>query len=328
MTISDPVLAIVLGIVEGLTEFLPVSSTAHIRLAQSVLAGEASLSDNFWKLFAVLIQLPAVLAVVVYFWPQIVKFVKSFFHGGLTLRKCYTHPVALVMIGTVVTAIPAALAKKLIDKNLESVAVMGYSLIIGGLIMGVVDLIYGTRERRLLSTAAAAAEAGVPTVPSEVAEADRYEATPHTHPPIVTRLEEMKPWQAVWIGAVQILSAVFPGTSRSMSTIAAGQLANLTRAAALEYSFFMSIPIMFAACLFDLRHAIKPGDELYVGHRLTPHECMLLGIGSIVSFLVALAVIAWFMAWVRRRGFVPFAVYRVIIGVVVLLYAYRLIHIG
>ena len=325
---TDPLLAIVLGVVEGLTEFLPVSSTAHIRLAQALCAGQASLQDPFWALFAVLIQLPAVLAVVVYFWPQIVKFVRSFFHGGVTLHKCYTHPVALVMIGTIVTAIPSALVIKLIKAHLQSLYVMGAALLIGGVIMGVVDLIYGTRERHLLSNAAAAAEADMPTTPAETPAADRYEATPHAPLPIVTRLEEMKPWQAVWIGAVQILSAVFPGTSRSMSTIAAGQIANLTRAVALEFSFFMSIPIMFAACAFDLRKANKPGDDLYLGHHITPHECILLGVGSIVSFLVALAVIAWFMTYVRRHGFVPFAIYRVIIGTAVLIYAYKQAHGG
>lgn len=284
-------LAILLGIVEGLTEFLPVSSTAHIRLVQAGLAGEASLSDNFWKLFAVVIQLPAILAVLVYFRKRIVAFLRSFFAPGLTMRDRLSHPVTLVLVATVVTAIPAALAKKLIKDNLESLWIMGGALVVGGVIMWVVDAIFGKRD-------------------------SRNEAP-------VKSLEEMSLWQAAWIGAVQVLSAVFPGTSRSMSTIAAGQIAGLSRPTALEFSFFVSIPIMFAACLKDLKDSLDPADSAYVGHSLTSSEWMQIAIGGAVSFVVALAVIAWFMAWVRKRGFVPFAVYRIIIGAAVLMWAYR-----
>lgn len=319
---NDYLSALIQGIVEGLTEFLPVSSTAHLRLAQSILGIDAH--DNFWKLFAIAIQLPAVLAVVFYFFPQIVGFLKSFFEGHLTMKQRLTHPVSLVLIGTVVTGIPAALAKKVIAKNLESAVVMGVALLAGGIIMWVVDSYYGKRERRLLSDTQAAAAVGMPQNDAEMSAIDAGQPpATRANPAIITKLDQMKVWQAVWIGLVQILSAVFPGTSRSMSTIAAGQIANLTRAAALEFSFFMSIPLMFAACVFDMRHSLKVGDDDYIGHHITPHECALLGLGSVVSFLVAFAVIAWFMAWVRRRGFVPFAVYRIILGVVVLVAASR-----
>jgi undecaprenyl-diphosphatase len=337
-------MALILGIVEGLTEFLPVSSTAHIRLAQALLGIPAA--DNFWKLFAVAIQLPAVLAVVFYFFPQIVRFVASLFHEILAeLRRplplvrrilnsvllCFVHPVGLVAIGTVVTGIPAALAKKIIAKNLESLYVMGFALLVGGIVMWVVDAYFGKRERRILSDEQAAAAIGMPQNDAAMSNVDETTEVPpvveyQVPPPaplIVSKLEQMKIWQAVWIGAVQILSAVFPGTSRSMSTIAAGQVANLTLAAALEFSFFMSIPLMFAACFFDMKHSLKPGDPDYIGHHMTSKEWTVLGVGSVVSFLVAFAVIAWFMAWVRKRGFVPFAVYRIIIGIVVLVAASR-----
>lgn len=319
---NDFVLAIVLGLVEGLTEFLPVSSTAHIRLVQGLLRGEASLADNFWKLFAVAIQFPAVLAVVVYFFDTIKRFVTSFLVRGMTLQERVRHPVTLVAIAFVCTAIPAALSKKLIKGNLESLWVMGISLIVGGVIMAVVDTIYGRREKRLLSDADAARLADQPLDPT-TAFAAHEAAPPAPALPIVTKLEHMKPWQAAWIGLVQVLAALFPGTSRSMCTIAAGQIGNLTRAAALEFSFFLSIPIMFAACAKDLKDSLSPGDEAYVGRALNTHDLLVLLTGSIVSFVVALAVIAWFMAWVRRRGFIPFAVYRVIIGVVVLIVAAR-----
>ena len=167
---NEYLLAVILGIVEGLTEFLPVSSTAHIRLSQAVLYGH--LDDNYWKLFAVVIQLPAILAVVVYFRLRIVEFIKSFFRPGLTLKQRIGHPVTLVLIATVVTAIPAALAKKLIKDNLESLWIMGGALVVGGVVMWVVDAIFGKRDAR--------------------------DAAP------VKSMEQMKPWQAAWIGAVQV----------------------------------------------------------------------------------------------------------------------------
>ena len=310
-------LAAVLGLVEGLTEFLPVSSTAHIRLAQWAIQGQASLKDPFWKLFAVAIQLPAVLAVVVFFHDSILRLLKSFFRSGQSIGERLRHPVTLVLIAFVTTAIPAVLAKKLIKGNLESLYVMGGALIVGGIAMAVVDTIFGRRERALLGDSDAARladQSPTPTTPFDTI----AEAPPAPPLPIVTKLEQMKPWQAVWIGAVQVLSAVFPGTSRSMCTIAAGQVANLTRASALEFSFFLSIPIMLAAFVKDMKDSLNPRDADYVGHALTRHEVLVLMTGSLVSFVVALAVIAWFMAWVRRRGFLPFAVYRVIIGAVVL----------
>ncbi|MBC7783172.1 MAG: undecaprenyl-diphosphate phosphatase [Burkholderiales bacterium] len=283
---SDYLLAAILGIVEGLTEFLPVSSTAHIRLTQAALKGSDSLKDPFWKLFAVVIQLPAILAVVVYFFRRIVAFVKSFL-----ANPRITHPIVLVMIAFVVTAVPAVLAKKIIKGNLESLYVMGGALLVGGVVMWVIDAIFGRREKQGLAA--------------------------------ITGLDQMKPWQAVWIGAVQVLSAIFPGASRSMTTIAAGQVAGLNRTTALEFSFFLSIPIMFAAFAKDMKDSLDPTDADYIGHALTQSEAVLIAIGSVTSFVVALAVIAWFMAWVKKNGFVPFAIYRIIIGIVVLTWAYR-----
>lgn len=322
---NDYLLATILGIVEGLTEFLPVSSTAHIRLVQGILRGEESLHDPFWKLFAVAIQLPAVLAVLVYFFDVILRFIKSFFERDLTLKDYAKHPVSLVAYAFIATAIPAALAKKLIKGNLESLWVMGGALLIGGVIMAVVDTIYGRREKKLLSDAEAAKLANQPVNPTTPFDTLDY-APPAPALPIVTKIESMKPWQAVWIGIVQVLAALFPGTSRSMCTIAAGQVANLTRACALEFSFFLSIPIMFAAFAKDMKDSLTPGDDAYIGHKLTSQELLLLMTGSLVSFVVALGVIAWFMAWVRKRGFLPFAVYRVIIGIVVLAVALRSTH--
>jgi undecaprenyl-diphosphatase len=306
--VNQYLLAAVLGVVEGLTEFLPVSSTAHIRLAQAAIAGRASLDDNFWKMFAVVIQLPAILAVIVYFWRRLLGFAVSFFAPGLTIAQRMRHPVTLVGIAFVVTAVPAVLAKRFIKGNLESLYVMGWALVVGGLIMYVVDRVFGERGHALSGEATAAENAQQEGAPGPGGRIDDITA--------------MKPWHAAWIGAIQVLAAIFPGTSRSMATIAAGQTAGLTRTTALEFSFFLSIPIMIAACLKDLKDSLDPGDaDAYIGRSLSAHDLTCIGIGSAASFVTALVVIAWFMAWVRRRGFTPFAVYRIVIGVVVLVWA-------
>ena len=130
--------------------------------------------------------------------------------------------------------------------------------------------------------------------------------------------------QAVWIGACQILSAVFPGTSRSMSTIVAGQLAGMSRASALEFSFFLSIPTMVVATCYDLLKSLRHGAANPIGtSSIDTHGWTLLAIGFVVSFIIAYASVAWFMAWVRRRGFAPFAVYRIILGTAVLMWMSR-----
>jgi undecaprenyl-diphosphatase len=139
------------------------------------------------------------------------------------------------------------------------------------------------------------------------------------------RMETMSLAQAVWIGACQILSAVFPGTSRSMSTIAAGQIAGMSRAAALEFSFFLSIPTMVVATCYDLLKSLRGKNANPIGvAQIDAHGWVVLAIGFVVSFIVAYASVAWFMAYVRRRGFAPFAVYRIVIGALVLAFASRL----
>ena len=137
--------------------------------------------------------------------------------------------------------------------------------------------------------------------------------------PRIQHVEEMGILDAIWIGAVQILSAVFPGTSRSMSTIAAGQTFSMSRTAALEFSFFLSIPIMFAATLKDLKDYVRPPADILTGIRpvpmhMTGEQWGVLLVGTAVSFVVAWGVIAWFMNWVRKHGFVPFAIYRLVAG--------------
>ncbi len=255
----DYLLSIFLGVVEGLTEFLPVSSTAHLRICEALL--HIDLHDGFWKM----------------------QFVRTFPKGERGNRTILTHPLSLTFIAFVVTAVPAWALTKQIGKNLESLWIMGSALLIGGIVMWIVDAVF-TRPRTM-------------------------------------HMEEMTLPQAIWIGAAQILSAVFPGTSRSMSTIAAGQVAGMSRPAALEFSFFLSMPTMFVATGYDFLKTVMPHhhEQNIAPLTMNPHEWIVLTIGFVVSFFVALAVVAWFMKWVRARGFVPFALYRIVLGIGLLL---------
>ena len=284
---NDYLLSVLFGIVEGLTEFLPISSTAHLRIVESLCG--ISLADPYWKMYSVVIQLGAILSVVVYFWPRITRFLKSFPNGDNGDRTILTHPVTLVLVAFVCTAIPALILKKMVDKNLESLWVIGTSMLVGGVVMWAVDVIC-TRPRTM-------------------------------------EVEKMTLPQSIWIGIIQIFSAIFPGTSRSMATIAAGQSAGMSRAAALEFSFYLSIPTMVAATGKELYDTLKQGlhhsatTQAAAALHLSGQQWVVLAIGFVVSFIVALGVIAWFIHWVRKHGFVPFAIYRLIVGLAVLIWA-------
>lgn len=294
---NDYLLSVVLGIVEGLTEFLPVSSTAHLRVVEALM--NISLSSGYWKMYTIVIQLGAIACLPIYFRERIAKFLSTFPQGERGDRTILTHPLSLTCVAFVVTAIPAFLLTKIIGKHLESLTIMGAALIIGGIAMWVIDAMNSKSE---------AAGPG--------SSAGRIR---------VWHMEDMGLGQAVWIGACQILSAVFPGTSRSMSTIAAGQLVGMSRASALEFSFFLSIPTMAVATCYDLLKSLLGKSENPIGvSQMDAHGWIVLAIGFAVSFIVAYGSVAWFMSYVRKRGFAPFAVYRIILGIAVLIWISKL----
>jgi undecaprenyl-diphosphatase len=295
--LNDYLLSLILGIVEGLTEFLPVSSTAHLRLSEALL--HINLSDGYWKMYSIVIQLGAILCLPVYFRSRIAKFLSTFPRGERGDQTALTHPLGLVAIAFVVTAIPSFLLTKVIGKHLENISIMGWALLIGGIVMWIVDAMNAKSE-------AAGPSAGGGRI--------------HTW-----KMESMSLAQALWIGFCQIFSGVFPGTSRSMSTIAGGQIAGMSRASALEFSFFLSIPTMFAATGYTLFKSVMGKGENPIGvSQIDAHGWIVLAIGFVVSYIVAYASVAWFMAYVRKRGFAPFAVYRIIVGTLVLVFAARL----
>lgn len=307
----DYLCSVIIGIVEGLTEFLPVSSTAHIRIAQDMLG--IDLENEYWKMYAVVIQLGAILSVLVYFRNRILSFLKTFPKGAAGDRTIWTHPLSLVLLSFVITAGPCLLIDKKIGDNLESLLVIGWALLIGGIVMWVIDAWASKRD------------GAEPPLPEESGSATA--AAPGGKPyrsnsKVTWRMDDMSFVQAIVIGAAQILSAAFPGTSRSMSTIAAGQVMGLSRTAALEFSFFLSIPVMFAATAYKLLSTIRKSMKGTITVEMDAHAWGVLAVGFVVSFIVALAVIHFFMAWVRTRGFVPFAIYRILAGGVVLAAAY------
>jgi undecaprenyl-diphosphatase len=292
-------LSLLLGIVEGLTEFLPVSSTGHLRIVEWLC--HVNLADEYWKMYSIVIQLGAILCLPVFFRARIAAFLRDFPRGSDGNHTLLNHPLSLTLVATVMTAGPAFVLKKVAGQNLENMSVIGIALVAGGIVMILVDAM---RAR---------AEAEGPV-------AD-YEAIR------TWEMEEMTFGQAVWVGLCQTLAAVFPGTSRSMATIAAGQIAGMSRAAALEFSFFLSMPTMAIATGYDLLKYVKgpePAAEndahVVAASVSTPpaHGWIVLAIGFVTSFAVAYATVAWFMAWVRKHGFIPFGIYRLVAGAAVL----------
>ena len=299
---NDYVISALLGIIEGLTEFLPVSSTAHLRIGEALFG--IGLDDPYWKMYTIVIQLGAILALTLLFSGRIIEFVRTFPRGEDGKHTAWNHPLTLTLVAFVCTAIPSLALTPIIGEHLENLRVIASALIIGGIIMWVVDA-WSVRQD-----------------------------------PSITEVEQMSLPQAIWIGLCQVTSAVFPGTSRSMSTIAAGQLVGMTRPAALEFSFLVSIPTMFAATLYDLLKALFPGFHLLHRHSasaaaashaaLAPvtmdaHAWLVLILGFVVSFFVALGVVEWFLQWVRSHGFVLFAIYRLLLGIALFLLGGRLL---
>ena len=285
--------SVLLGIVEGLTEFLPVSSTAHLRISEALM--HIPLDAAYWKMYTIVIQVGAILALALLFLSRIVEYIRTFPRGENGDRTLLNHPLSLTFIAFACTSAPALLLHKWSEKNLGSLTSMALALLIGGIVMWIIDA-WAARQD-----------------------------------PGTTDIEQMSLPHAIWIGLCQTLSAVFPGTSRSMSTIAAGQLVGLDRPTALAFSFLLSIPTMIAATGWDLIKEIHPSQAALAAGTAAPHVVMsperwiVLLMGIVVSFIVALGVVEWFLQWVRKHGFALFALYRILLGVALLIWGARFI---
>lgn len=261
--------ALLLGVVEGLTEFLPVSSTGHLVL----LGSQFGHDDEATKALEVVIQLGAVLAAVVYYRSLLAKIVR----GLLVRDKDVMRLVLSLGIATVPVAVIGLLFHKKIKAWGFAPAPVAAALILGGVAMIGLEL-YTKRMR----------------------------------PPKDTVLSDVGPKRALAIGAAQCLS-LWPGMSRSMTTILGGQLTGLKTATAAEFTFLLAIPVLGSATLFDLA---KHGKAIVAA----PGGALSLVIGLTSAFVVALAVIAVFLRYLKRYGLAPFGVYRILLGVVVLVF--------
>ena len=276
--------AIIIAIVEGLTEFLPVSSTGHMIIASSLLGIHKA---EFTKLFEVAIQLGAILAVVVLYWRKFFQFNKLDFYFKL-------------LVGVIPALLLGYLFGDAIDSMLEKPAIVGISLLLGGIVLLFVDRWFNYADNKpadLLATQTTAAE---------LVEAD----------------EKLTYKKSFLIGLWQVL-AMIPGVSRSAASIIGGMQQKLTRNFAAEFSFFLAVPTMFAATAYSL--FLKDWTESGIARKgykiiLESRENTIAFItGNIVAFVVALLAIRFFINYLKKYGFKVFGVYRIVAGVVLLL---------
>ena len=286
MIVFELLKAILYGIVEGITEWLPISSTGHLILLEDWLpfgfTADPTFLGEFWEMFGVVIQLGAILAVVVLYWSRLVPFGKR---KTATEKRATWHLWGRVLIAS----LPAAFVGIVLDKALEKLT----SKDIDGWFYNAVVV------------AAALIVYGIAFI---VIEHKNKQKTPH-----VLQIEDISIKNALAIGAFQALS-IIPGTSRSGSTILGSMLVGISRTAAAEFSFFMAIPVMIGASLLKIVKFVMDG------YTVSADELLILGIGIAVSFLVSLAAIKFLMDFVKRHTFIPFGVYRIALGGAVLIY--------
>ncbi len=267
--------AILFGIVEGITEWLPISSTGHLILLNEFVT--LDVSEEFWSMFEVVIQLGAILAVVVLFWDKIFPFYfgKKAEENGGVIRK----DVFVLWFKIVAACIPAAVVGLAFDDvlekyfyNYQTVAIM---LILFGVLFIVIENLNKGKKPKIRS------------------------------------LKNITYTTAIIIGVFQLIAAVFPGTSRSGATIVGALLIGVSRTVAAEFTFFLAIPVMFGASLLKI---VKFGFEF------TGMELAILLTGMIVAFVVSVAVIKFLMGYIKKHDFKVFGWYRIILGVLVLIY--------
>ncbi|MEV5987745.1 undecaprenyl-diphosphate phosphatase [Streptomyces sp. NPDC052051] len=260
--------AVILGVVEGVTEFLPVSSTGHLKLTEGLMG--IPVDDKSVVGFSAVIQVGAIAAVLLYFFKDIVRIVSAWFRGftDREVRQHHDYKFAWwVIFATLPIVVVGLAAKPFIDGPLGSLWVVAGSLIVGSGVMWVADQM-GRHKR---------------------GEDD-------------TSLKD-----AMLVGSSQILALLFPGFSRSGATMSTALILDLDRVAATRLSFFLGIPALTGAGLYELKDALGAGVDA------TP-----LVVGTAVSFVVAYASIAWLLKFVARHSFNAFVIYRIIVGVLLL----------
>ena len=274
---------IIISIVEGLTEFLPVSSTGHMLIAENLLGVENS---DFVRAFTIIIQFGAILSVVVLYWNRFFCLDHTPAPAGSTVWQKFIHKWRfywLLLVAFIPTGVVGLVVKKsgMIDFMLtpsNAIWIVPIMLVIGGIFMLFCDKLFnkGTEQDKVTEK------------------------------------------KAFWIGVIQCLSMI-PGTSRSMSTIVGGMSQKLTRRSAAEFSFFLAVPTMAAATGLDVLELFVGSDAVGTGWAKSENLIMLL-IGCVVAFIVALLAMKWFVSFLSKYGFKSFGWYRIAIGAFILIW--------
>ncbi len=271
--------AVLFGIVEGITEWLPISSTGHMILLNEIVPLQEG--DDFYSMFEVVIQLGAILAVVVLFWNQIWPFGKKnnqaplSDHGaGAWIKKDIFNLWFHILVSTVPAAVIGILFNDLFEKyfyNYQTVAVM---LILFGIAFVLIENHYKGKNAK------------------------------------ISTLTDIGYNTAFLIGIFQLIAAIFPGTSRSGATIVGALLIGVSRTVAAEYTFFLAIPVMFGASLLKL---------VKFGFSFTTSQLIILIVGMVVAFVISLLVIRFLMGYIKKHDFKVFGWYRIALGALVLI---------
>ena len=281
MEITEILKAILFGIVEGITEWLPISSTGHMILLNEVV--RLDVSDEFYSMFEVVIQLGAILAVVVLFWNQIWPFGKKNNKKPLTEAGVGSYvkwDIFQLWFHILVSCVPAAIVGLLFDDVLEAWFYNYQTVAIMLILFGIAFIVIENRHQGKTAR--------------------------------VSALEEIDYPLAFWIGMFQLIAAIFPGTSRSGATIVGALLLGVSRTVAAEYTFFLAIPVMFGASLLK-------GVKFLAEASFMKGEGMILLTGMIVAFVVSMIVIKFLMGYIKKHDFKVFGWYRIILGVLVLI---------
>ena len=277
---SEIIKAIILGIVEGITEWLPISSTGHLILVQEFL--NLDKSKDFIEMFNVVIQLGAILAVVIIFWKKLWPFGKEGNKHPLNkspFGQMVKTDIFVMWFKVMVACLPAAVVGVTIDDWIDDHFYNPWVIAIALITFGIAFIVVENWNK--------------------------------TRKPKVTKIDNLTYKAAFIIGMFQLIAALFPGTSRSGATIVGALLIGVARPVAAEFTFFLAIPVMFGASLLKL---VKFGLDF------TGNELAVLVIGMVVAFFVSVFVIKFIMDYIKKHDFKVFGWYRIVLGVLVLLY--------
>ena len=272
--------AILFGIVEGITEWLPISSTGHMILLNEFVT--LDVSEEFWSMFEVVIQLGAILAVVVIFWNDIWPFGKrnnrypASDSGPLSWVKM---DVIRLWIKILIACIPAAVIGLLFNEQFETLFYNYQTVAVALIVFGILFIVIENRNRG--------------------------------RRPRVRKVSQLTWQMCLIIGVFQLIAAIFPGTSRSGATIVGALLIGVSRVAAAEFTFYLAVPVMFGASLLKI---------VQFGFHFTGMEAAILLTGSIVAFIVSILSIRFLMGYVKKHNFKVFGWYRIVLGIIVLVY--------